>query len=93
MRADAKRRACGEKKDERHGISQLVVQKLRQVGEGALGHPRQMSADGGLADLSTELGEFAGMRATPQSGLVKLARRIGRLLIRHTMPHEAHRLR
>ena len=52
-----------------------------------------MSADGGLANLSTELGEFAGMRATPQSGLVKLARRIGGLLIRHTMPHEAHRLR
>jgi hypothetical protein len=60
---------------------------------GRFGAPRQMSADCGLADLSTELGEFAGMRATPQSGLVKLARRIGRLLIRHTMPHEAHRLR
>ena len=70
-----------------------LCKSYAKSGRARFGAPRQMSADGGLANLSTELGEFAGMRATPQSGLVKLARRIGRLLIRYTMPDEAHRLR
>jgi hypothetical protein len=92
MRVDAKRRGRDEKSD-RHSVSQLVVQKATPIRGGHLGHCGRCLPTVAWPASPPSLGSSPGMRATPQSGLVKLARRISRLLIRHTMPHEAHRLR
>jgi len=72
-----KRRGCHNEHVDRRDIGQVVVQEATPSRGGDFRSPRQVSPDGGLADLDAELEQVAvDAGRAPQSGVARLIWRI-----------------